>query len=68
MQLNLQSFLEGFDISFKGRNSVNRDGFFYGISPQKEDVAVTLEKSNVIVPRGVYEHIGLSFNHVSTRI
>ena len=32
----MQSFFEGFEITFKGRNSVNRDGFFYGISPQKE--------------------------------
>lgn len=56
---------EGFQMQFKGRNAVNREGLFYGISPQKEDMGVTIEKSNVIVPTGTYEHIGLSFQEVS---
>ena len=57
------SFL-GFQLRFKGRNAVNREGLFYGISTQKEDMAITIEKSNVIVPKGTYEHIGLSFQEV----
>ena len=51
-------------MQFKGRNAVNREGLFYGISPLKEDMAVSIEKSNVIVPKGTYEHIGLSFHEV----
>ena len=44
---------------------MNREGLFYAISPQKEDIAVTMEKGNVIVPKGTYEHIGLSFHEVT---
>ena len=31
-------------------------------------MAVSIEKSNVIVPKGTYEHIGLSFHEVSAQL
>ena len=51
-------------MHFKGRNSVNREGIFFGISPNREDIAAAIEKSNVIVRKGAYEHVALTVTQV----
>ena len=53
-----------FQMHFKGRNSVNREGIFFGISPNREDIAAAIEKSNVIVRKGAYEHVALTVTQV----
>ena len=64
--INFRIFSQSIDFQmhFKGRNSVNREGIFFGISPNREDIAAAIEKSNVIVRKGAYEHVALTVTQV----
>ena len=62
--LHMFNHITDFQLQFKGRNAVNRDGIFYAISPSKENMGSTIEKSNTIARRGAYDHIALNIKQV----